>query len=432
MQRPIDEFRQRRTRYLVAELLLLSTCCINLAKADAYSDARAELIAAYEARNFVAMQAAANDALFARPGYPGALFNLALAKTLGGDSAGALEVFSALVAIGVDYAIADIEDFEPLQQAAGWAAYAAAVAELQRPIGAASVAFTHERGDFIPEGLLLLDGALFLGSVRHGQIVRIGERAAIMSNAETAGHWSVFGMRLGPDDAIWFASAAVQEYAAADDNSLGATGLFRLDLASGETTAAAILSGGEASMVFGDLVFADDDTIFLSESLQGALYCYRLSTGRMEQVIAPGTLRSMQGLVLDESGEYLFVADYVGGLFRIRLADFAIDRVASSTPMNLFGIDGLYRYGDELIAIQNGYHPNRVVAFKLSTDGSSIVGRRVLARNLPEFDEPTLGTISGSDLLFVANSHWNRFSPDGTLPDGLSGPIILQVSLLQP
>jgi sugar lactone lactonase YvrE len=412
--------------------LLLSTCSIGPANADAYSTAREALLAAYEAEDYAAMQAAAHEALLARPGYPAAQFNLALAKTLDGDSAGALEIFGVLAASGVDYGIAEIEELAPLQQTAGWPAYAAEVAELQKPLGAASVTFTHDRGDFVPEGLLLLQGDLLLGSIRHGEIVRIGERVETISSAATAGHWSVFGMRSGPDNAVWFASAAVAEYKMITAESLGATGLFRLDLASGEVTAAAILPAGEEAKVLGDLVFADHDTIYLTESLLGALYRYTLSSGRMEALIAPGRLRSMQGLVLDRSGKYLFIADYVGGLFRIRLSDLAIERVTSRTPINLFGIDGLYRYGDELIAIQNGNRPHRVVALKLAADGASIIASRVLARNLPQFDEPTLGTISGDDFLFVANSHWNRFGPDGDLPDDLQGPIILKISLRQP
>jgi hypothetical protein len=391
-----------------------------------------ELIAAYEAQDYVAMQVAAHDALLARPGYPGARFNLALAKALAGDSDGALAVLSALVAIGVDYGVADIEEFAALQQTDAWSGYAAAVAELQRPVGGALIAYTHDVGDFIPEGIVLLDEDLVLGSVRHGWITRIGEQVRIMSDAETDGHWSVFGMRLGADNAIWFTSAAVPEFVAVTDESLGQTGLFRLDLLSGETAEQALLPRGEESNVLGDLVFADDDTIFMTESLHGALYRYSVGTRKLAQVIAPGALRSLQGLVPDDSGKYLYLADYVGGLFRVRLSDYAIEPVTAAPAINLYGIDGLYRYGAELIAIQNGTRPHRVVAFRLGADGVSITGSRVLARNLPEFDEPTLGTIAGDSFLFVANSHWNRFDRDAALPDDLQGPIVLRISLRQP
>ena len=64
-----------------------------------------------------------------------------------------------------------------------------------------------------------------------------------------------------------------------------------------------------------------------------------------------------------------------------------------------------------------------------------VADARVLARALalePEivlFDEPTLGAISGDDFYFVANSHWNRFDRDNQLPGGLSGPIVMKLSL---
>jgi hypothetical protein len=123
------------------------------------------------------------------------------------------------------------------------------------------------------------------------------------------------------------------------------------------------------------------------------------------------------------------VSDYVGGLFRVRLSDHAIERVTAGPTVSLFGIDGLYRQGDELIAIQNGIRPNRVAAFTLGADGTSITHSRVLARNLPEFDEPTLGAVVGDEFLFVANSHWNRFDREGNLATDLAGPIILRIKL---
>ncbi|NQV86034.1 MAG: hypothetical protein HQ492_03055, partial [Woeseiaceae bacterium] len=84
---------------------------------------------------------------------------------------------------------------------------------------------------------------------------------------------------------------------------------------------------------------------------------------------------------------------------------------------------------DELIVIQNGVRPNRVSALKLSEFGLAIASSRLLAANLEQFDEPTLGVVRGDDFYFVANSHWNRFDGEYNLPDGLAGPIVLKVPL---
>ena len=117
------------------QTLLIVICLLlaNVALADAYSDARSELVAAYETQNFAAMQDAANKALAARPGYPGALFNLAFAKALAGDNVGSLETLGGLVATGVDYGVADIEEFAALKGLPNWQIYEDSVAALHDP-----------------------------------------------------------------------------------------------------------------------------------------------------------------------------------------------------------------------------------------------------------------------------------------------------------
>jgi hypothetical protein len=98
--------------------------------------------------------------------------------------------------------------------------------------------------------------------------------------------------------------------------------------------------------------------------------------------------------------------------------------------ISLYGIDGLYRHGRELIAVQNGIRPHRVVGLTLSESGLRVTASRVLASGLEQFDEPTLGVVRGDTFYFVANSHWNRFDHDGNLPDDLAGPIVMKLSLL--
>jgi len=412
---------------LTALVLLLA---VVVANADAYSDARSELVTAYQAEDFAAMRVAAAKALNARPGYPGALFNRALAEVLDGDAETALDTVSGLVASGVDYGVAEIQEFEPLKQLSGWATYADSVAKLAEPVGSAAVAYSHYVADFVPEGIAIGgDGELYLGSIRHGTIVRIDDTADVLSDAIS--HWSVFGIRLDGKGGLWFASAAVPEFAKNSEAVSGRTGLFRLDLKSKEITHKMLLPAGEEPQVLGDFIFVDDDTLLATESLTGALYRFSISAETSTQVIAPGALRSMQGLVLDKTGRYSYVSDYVGGLFRIALADNTVERVVADESTGLFGIDGLYRYGNRLIAIQNGIRPNRVIEFALSEDGLEVTDSRVLARNLPDFDEPTLGTVVGDEFFFVANSHWNRFDRDGNLPEGLAGPVVLKINLLQ-
>ena len=402
-------------------------CIYSTAHADDYGDARAELVAAYQAEDFSAMQLAAHKAVAARPGYPGALFNLALAYTLNDNHRDSLRILRRLLAKGVDFGIADLDQFVAVRELDGWSSYHADVQALNEPMGIAEIVSTHSEPKFVPEGIAIdADGQLYLGSIRTGQLIRLSSSADILIERDT--HWSVFGMRFHADGGLWFASAAVPQLADVGSEE-GRTGLFRLDVSSGTITKTAILPQYESAQVLGDLVIADENTIYTTDSLTGAIYRYYIDANEFEVLVERGTLGSPQGLVFDDSGRYLYVADYIGGLYRVSVQDGSFVKVDVDDGLTDYGIDGMYRYGNELVVIQNGVRPHRVAALQLGDNGHSITGSRILASNLQQFDEPTLGVVRGDDFYFVANSHWNRFDRENKLPEGLAGPVIMRLPL---
>lgn len=236
-------------------------------------------------------------------------------------------------------------------------------------------------------------------------------------------------MRFDSDGGLWFASAAVPQFLGAVEAE-GRSGLFRYDLEKEEISHRALLPAADEPQVLGDLVIAPNGLIYATDSLTGVLYRFDPDSTSFERLVDRGVFGSPQGLALNSTATHLYVADYIGGLYRVTLADAEVEKVRIQANVTDYGIDGLYRHGADLVAIQNGVQPNRVVALTLGEGGLSIVAGRTVAANLPEFDEPTLGFVSGDDFFFVANSHWNRFDADNKLPDELAGPIILRVSLL--
>jgi sugar lactone lactonase YvrE len=400
------------------------------AMADDYASARADLVAAYQAEDYAAMRQAAGAALAVRPEYPGALFNKALAEVLDDDADAAMETLGRLVEKSIDYGVEDIDVFAPLAGHPVWNSYLADIERIRQPVGRAEVAAIFDRPDFIPEGIAVAEGGgVVLGGIRHGQLLMQAHHGPDLV-IEPAGHWSVFGMRFDGREGMWFASSRVPQYAGISDRSAYRAGLFRLDLDTLEISDRARLPVNGNDQVLGDLVIADDDTIYATDSVDGPVYRYSIRTGVFSTLVPKSVFSSPQGLVLDESGEFLYVADYIGGLSRVRIADGGVEKLSVPDTVSDYGIDGLYRHGNRLVAIQNGIQPHRVTAFKLSTDGLAIESAEILAMNLPEFDEPTLGAVVGDDFYFVANSHWNRFDKNNELPDGLTGPIVLKLSLL--
>jgi hypothetical protein len=408
-------------------LMVVIFCGAQFAVADEYSDARADLIAAYQQEKHPAMLLAARRAVAARPGFPGALFNLSLAQTLNSDNGGALATLDLLADMGIDFGATELGEFAALRELDAWAAYAAKIALLSAPRGDAEVVATYPEAKFVPEGIAIdTDGDLLLGSIHTGQLVRLASTPEIL--IESGEGWSIFGMRFHRDGSLWFAGAAVPQLSDVGDEA-GRTGLYQVDVSSGEVLRTAVLPQYDESQVLGDLVIADDNTLFATDSLTGAIYRYFIDSNEFEVLVKRGSLGSPQGLALDAGGNYLYVADYIGGVYRISVHDGSMAKVRLADGLSDYGIDGLYRYGTELIAIQNGSRPHKVVALQLGDDGMAITASRVLASNLEQFDEPTLGVVSGDNFYFVANSHWNRFDRNNELPEGLTGPIVLKVSL---
>ena len=133
----------------------------------------------------------------------------------------------------------------------------------------------------------------------------------------------------------------------------------------------------EAEQVLGDLIIADANTLYASDSLTGAVYRYYIDSNEFDILVERGRLGSAQGLVLDKTGAYLYVADYIGGLYRVSLQDGSLFRLAVPDDITDYGIDGLYRDADRLIAIQNGVPSPQCTMYALtvSLPGSVISPR---------------------------------------------------------
>ena len=86
------------------------------------------------------------------------------------------------------------------------------------------------------------------------------------------------------------------------------------------------------------------------------------------------------------------VAD-LRGLWTIDLADARVAAVDAPEGTFVGGIDGLYAIGGELLGIQNGLRPHRVVRIALDDAAQRVERVAVVASNLPELAEMTTAAV---------------------------------------
>ncbi|MEL7446774.1 MAG: hypothetical protein AAGK02_13360 [Pseudomonadota bacterium] len=172
-----------------------------------------------------------------------------------------------------------------------------------------------------------------------------------------------------------------------------------------------------AGAAVSDLSIGTDGTVYASDPLNGGVYRKRRNADALETLVAPGIIRSAQGSALSADGARLYVSDYRYGIAIVDLETKEVSRLSTELPILLDGVDGMWRHGNELIAVQNGTSPMRISAFELSEDGSSVIGHRVLEQAHPEWTEPLGGSISGESLVYVGNGQWDKFV-SGELGEG--------------
>lgn len=126
----------------------------------------------------------------------------------------------------------------------------------------------------------------------------------------------------------------------------------------------------------------------------------------------------------------MFFSDYRHGLFRYDLTEEKLTPIVSKINHPLKGIDGLYFYQGDLIAIHNGLRPMRIVRYSLNKAGDQILDYTFLEKALPEMNEPTLGRIINGELYYVTNSPWGAYDENKVLQlERVDDPMIRKVKL---
>lgn len=366
-----------------------------------------------------------------RPDQPGAQFRLAGALARKGEADEAFAILKRIAAQGLFFRPENDADFANIRDAAGWSGAIAALAENQKPIIASDIAFRLSERDLLPEGLTHdpKTNTFYVASVHQRKIIarRADGTESVFGKGRDDGLWGVLALKVDAERRhLWATTAAIEQAQDLDPADAGRTALIQFDLDTGR-----LLNRFEPPReagkprVFGDLVVTSSGRVIVSEAQQGGLW--RVSGGEMELFIPPGKFASPQGMAFPNQGNWLYVADYGLGLMRVDIATRKVERVSVPGEYSLLGVDGMIRFGNDLIAIQNGIRPHRVLRIRLDDKGQ--VGTvDVLEANHPAHAEPTLATLGPNGVYYVANAQWDRFVK-GRAQAEVEPPVVLRLPL---
>lgn len=390
----------------LAVLLLLAPAPV-LAASPSYGDLMAEARAAMTRGDAAAAGTALDAAQQIRPYSLHLTRNRIATRVASGRLDEALALATEVAARGLALDLSG-DPYAPLRSHADYAALAQRFEANTAPRGdSRTVVEIPDRG-LLPEALLRDGEDWLVGSVRTGAVLRTGNPSSPVALLDGG----VFDLERRGDLLI----AAVNNqlaYEGAGDEPPRAS-VMEIDLASGEVRRSVSLEG---DALFGDIELAGDGSVYASDSITPRIVSLRPRSDRLTDLAVDPRFVNLQGLALDEGRGLLFVADYLAGLFAVDPATGKSQAIANPSGAHLGGIDGLYLHRGDLIGVQNGVSPQRIVRIRLDGPGTTALVLQVLQQALPAWNEPTHGAVVGDAFYYLATSNWPAYGDDGLPAD---------------
>ena len=351
----------------------------------------------------------------ALPGSPTIVYNLAASAARLGHADEAVADLARLADAGLAYDLAADDDFASLAPRADFRALRDRLLANRQAVGLPTRLLALPAADWIPEALAwdARTKRLFVSDVRHCEVRVVADPARASARDRAFARLPASAFALGIDARrrrLWVTVATVAHADACGegDPKEERTALLALDLRSGR-----VVQRVDAGLpgVLGDMLVADDGTVYVTESVHGAVLRLRPGAAALDRLDVAGDFTSPQTPALSADGRTLVVPDYARGIAMIALAGAcpcAARWPANGAAVFTAGIDGLVRDGATLIAVQNGTVPPRVIRF-----ADDLQQQRVLESGTPGLGEPTHGIVVGRSLWFIADVGWDRFDESG-------------------
>lgn len=280
------------------------------------------------------------------------------------------------------------------------------------------------------ESIAIGNRSVYGAAVHQRKIVQLHEGVLSDFTSEAQdGLTAVLGIKLDEKrNILWACASPLPEMKNFDSTETSA--LFKYNLTTGKLIGK-YHPATKTNAVFGDLLLSSKGTILISDSQGNTIFTPDEKTQNLVPWFTSPELWSLQGIAFSDDEQYLFIADYVKGIFRLDVKTKNLIPIKTAHDISLKGIDGLLWYRTSLIAIQNGTDPMRTTLYHLNATRSAITSFTIIDRAHPAFHEPTNGCVVNDAFYYIANSQWSGYDDKHTLKEAsqLRDPVILKVVL---
>ncbi|HWT15874.1 MAG TPA: hypothetical protein VN581_08830 [Patescibacteria group bacterium] len=258
-----------------------------------------------------------------------------------------------------------------------------------------------------------------VASVREGSIHLVDEHGAMSSFIPAGpdnGLLASYGLAVdAPRDLLWVIGNGVPHKKGIAQGDFGRSVLYKFVLSTGKLAGKFEVPVAHRPSLLSSIAVSPKGDVVVADGV--ARRIYQLSGEQLQVIVENPRLTSIRGMVYDKTATKLYFADYDLGLFGIDLNTGKPFAVAPEKGLTLYSIDGLAWWNDQLIVVQNGFPPARVMRLQLDETGTRVQHAQALDAAKPEFGLPTQGVVVGDAFWVIANSQRGQYDSYGIPKD---------------
>ena len=279
-----------------------------------------EAMAAYKAKDYRQFYEKIKEANKLHPYHQGVLYQLGIAAALNGKKDEAIQNLKKAILINTDFKLEGIADFGSIKDTPEFKKLVALQKEWQSPVIHSTTAFVIKDRSLHTEGIEYdpTHKTFYLGSIHKRKIVKVTGDGTTTDFCPSAfeGMTSIFGIKVDDKrNLLWACASPMEEMENYD--SLARSAVFQFELSSGKLLHKYQMLLNKNNCVFGDLILSETGKVFISDSKNNDIYIINEKTHQIEPYYSSPEFWNIQGMAFSPDDKYLFIADYVKGIYRL-------------------------------------------------------------------------------------------------------------------
>ncbi len=200
-----------------------------------------------------------------------------------------------------------------------------------------------------------------------------GNSKVLLQAERVDGLWAIMDIEVDAErDRLWLTTAAIHQFEGYSDELAGEGALLEFELGSLELVGRYPVERQDGPVAPGSIALHPGGDVFVADRDAAVVYRKRVDSDRVVPFVADNSLNGFNDIAISTDGARLYLPDTAKGILVIDPESEQAAMLEGPDTLNLGGIEGLFQVGSELIIIQSGIDPQRVMALALDASGGTV------------------------------------------------------------